>query len=64
MLINKIYWSQGKGEKLLGVKLPGPENQDQATYQEREGVNIQFARWVENFEPDCNFFHQSPLSSH
>jgi len=43
MLINKIYWSQGKGEKLLGIKLPGPENQDQATYQEREGVNIQFA---------------------
>lgn len=42
MLIKKIYWSQGKGEKLLGIKLPGPENQDQAMYQ-REGVNIQFA---------------------
>lgn len=44
MLINNIYWSQGKGKKFLGIKLPGPpENQDLATYQERIGANIQFA---------------------
>ena len=65
MLINKIYWSQGKGEKFLGIKLPGPpENQDLATYQERIGANIQFAHWVENFETEGSFFYQSPISSH